>query len=373
MSILEENLPILTNEIATTKLRDFFREKPFVVFGTGMSCALDSRFGMDALKDNLIETMKTCSMIDKQKAEWAQVVATLKTGSDLENALNSVTDPGLLDILTTLTASFVAILNKEYSKKIAKGDADWPAIHLLQKIIDGLSGSDKVLHVLTPNYDMLFEYACGFSGIPYSDGFFGGVERRLDWASVAQAFLETIPVYTRSRRKQKYQIKPHICLYKVHGSLNYFFYHDAVIANDSWINDPPDFALRVMVTPGTLKHRTLQKYRQELLKKADSEIDKSARFLFLGYGFNDIHLEEYIQRKIVSQSCHGLIITRDSNARIEKLLSESSNFWLVCKTSNEQDEEGTSIVNKQYGGALFLSKKNLWNVTEFTSTILGGQ
>jgi hypothetical protein len=32
-------------------LRYFFRAKPFVFFGTGMSCALDRRFGMPALTD----------------------------------------------------------------------------------------------------------------------------------------------------------------------------------------------------------------------------------------------------------------------------------------------------------------------------------
>ena len=42
-------LPLLTEEIAINAIRDFFRGKPFVIFGTGMSCALDVRFGMPAL------------------------------------------------------------------------------------------------------------------------------------------------------------------------------------------------------------------------------------------------------------------------------------------------------------------------------------
>ena len=46
-------LPSLTEEIAVTAIREFFGDKPFVFFGTGMSCALDSRFGMPSLKDEL--------------------------------------------------------------------------------------------------------------------------------------------------------------------------------------------------------------------------------------------------------------------------------------------------------------------------------
>ena len=45
---------ILTEDIAVEALRNFFREKPFLFFGTGMSCAIDTRFGMGALKDALI-------------------------------------------------------------------------------------------------------------------------------------------------------------------------------------------------------------------------------------------------------------------------------------------------------------------------------
>ena len=45
---------ILTEDIAGEALRNFFREKPFLFFGTGLSCALDARFGMLALKDALV-------------------------------------------------------------------------------------------------------------------------------------------------------------------------------------------------------------------------------------------------------------------------------------------------------------------------------
>jgi DNA-binding LacI/PurR family transcriptional regulator len=134
---------------------------------------------------------------------------------------------------------------------------------------------------------------------------------------------------------------------------------------------PPDFAERVMITPGLSKYQTLQRYRQELLQSADAAIDKAARFLFLGYGFNDTHLEEYIKRKLITQACHGLIVTRDTNQRIESLLSQSDNLWLVCK-SDEQNGDGSRIYNRQYSNSLILPGENLWDVRTFTDQILGG-
>ena len=126
-----------------------------------------------------------------------------------------------------------------------------------------------------------------------------------------------------------------------------------------------------MITPGISKYQILQDYRQELLSYADTEIDKASRFLFLGYGFNDTHLEAYIKQKLITQACKGLIVTRDSNSRIESLLNQAENLWLVCKVQ-EGDVEGTRIFNKQYAGWVVLPAKMLWDISTFTTEILGG-
>jgi DNA-binding LacI/PurR family transcriptional regulator len=133
----------------------------------------------------------------------------------------------------------------------------------------------------------------------------------------------------------------------------------------------PDFTERVIITPGLSKYQKLQLYRQELLQSADAAIDKANHFLFLGYGFNDNHLDEYIRRKLIMQSCNGLIVTRDSNPRIKALLLEADNLWLVCKDDDGMSE-GTRIFNKKYSDCLRLPAKRLWDIYEFTTQILGG-
>jgi DNA-binding LacI/PurR family transcriptional regulator len=114
--------------------------------------------------------------------------------------------------------------------------------------------------------------------------------------------------------------------------------------------------------------RVLQHYRQELIQDADKAIEKANCFLFLGYGFNDTHLEEYIRRKLITQKSNCLIITRDSNERIENLLKSSDNSWLICKTN---DSDGSRIYNK-YADWLLLDRKNIWDINEFDKYIFGG-
>lgn len=361
-------LPFLTEEIAINALRSFFRDKPFVVFGTGMSCALDSQFGMPALENELARSVVPDSKASEQR-QWRKVLESLDKGNDLETALDDVTDSSLLKKITHATGGFVSAIDRTYALKIANGEATWPALGCFRRLFDTLPEGDRILHVLTPNYDTLFEHACDTVGIPYTSGFFGGLERRTDWRSVSRSMLVGQLSPQKGRLKPIYKTRKHVRLYKVHGSLNFFYHRNQVVENNSWMWDAPCFSNRVIITSGLSKYQTLQNYRIELLQSADAAIGKANHFLFLGYGFNDGHLEAYITRKLTSQACKGLIVTKDSNSRIESLLAKAEKLWLVCRMKSA---DGTRIFNRQYAGWLSLPTKRLWDIHVFTSEILGG-
>ena len=361
----------LTEEIAMNTVRDFFRDKPFVLFGTGMSCALDPRFGMPALRDELYQNLIPDSRPVAQSREWKTVLDSLQDGLDLETALDNVADASLLQKITHVTGRFVSSIDRKCALEIANGDTIWPAAHFFKRLVDTLPEGDPILHVLTPNYDTLFEHSCDAMGIHYTSGFFGGLERRTDWNAVNQSLLVGQQVIQRGRLKMTYKPRKHVRFYKVHGSLNFFFHRDSLVENNAWMWNVPKFASRVLITPGLSKYQILQNYRQELLKSADAAIERANRFLFLGYGFNDSHLEAYIKQKLITQSCKGLIVTRDSNPRIESLLDKADNLWLVCKIDKES-ADGTRIFNKKYVGWLTLPTKRLWDIRTFTTEILGG-
>ena len=363
-------LPSLTEEIAIAAIRDFFGDKPFVFFGTGMSCALDTRFGMPSLKDELPAKVVPDTQDSEQVRQWSMVLESLQNGNDLETALNSVADLALLRKVMSETGRLISSIDREYALQISNSEVTWPATAFFKRVVDTLPESDRVLHVLTPNYDTLFEHACDSAGILYATGFFGGLERQINWNTVNRSMQQVQTVARRQRLETSYKYRNHVRLYKVHGSLNLFFHRNTVVENNAWMWDAPDFSDRVMITPGLSKHERLQHYRQELLKPADEAIDRSHRFLFLGYGFNDSHLETYIKQKLVTQACKGLIVTRDSNPRIESLLQQAQNLWLVCKTQ-EDDVDGTRIYNRQFADWLVLPTKKLWDIETFASQILG--
>jgi len=364
-------LPELSEEKAIEAIRHFFRGKPFVFFGSGMSCAMDTRFGMPALKDVLLDEISRHKLSELEQMEWNSVVSNLTDGIDLENSLNSVSDQNLIRMITEITGSFIANLDKEFCYSISSGKNKWPASVLIKRLVDNLPEGDPILHVLTPNYDMLFEYACDYENITYTNGLFGGIIRKKNWSAVNRALLEPERIVKSGKLKTIYRHKKHIRLYKVHGSLNYFFHRNTFIENNAWMWEPPEFIERVMITPGLSKYQTLQRYRQELLQSADSAIEKATHFLFLGYGFNDNHLEEYIRRKLIAQSSHGLIVTMNSNERIESLLRESENLWIVCQ-ANDNSNNSTRIYNKKHLKPLIIKGKSLWEIEKFLIRIFGG-
>ena len=273
-------------------------------------------------------------------------------------------------MITSITGEFISSIDQENAFKISEGTATWPATGLFEHLVNNVSESDPSLHVVTPNYDTLFEHACDAAGICYTDGFMGVMERRMDWSGAFRSLVSPQTGIYSSRTKRVGKLRKHARLYKVHGSLSFFFHKNSLIENTSWMWDPPQFAHRVMITPGFTKYESLQHHRQELLGSADKAVERSSRFLFLGYGFNDSHLERYINEKLTTQSCQGLIVTRDSNPRIQSLLNESENLWLVCKVQDDQSE-GTQIHNGRYSSPLVLPNLRLWDIAEFSREFFG--
>ncbi len=83
---------------------------------------------------------------------------------------------------------------------------------------------------------------------------------------------------------------------------------------------------------------------------------------------NDSHLETEILKKL-NAGVPGLVVTRASNARIDKLAAKSSNLWVVSGFE-DNPESGTRITNRAEG-RLGMPGEKLWDMREFTSQIFG--
>ena len=121
-----KELPPLTEDLAIDSIRDFFRGKPFVIIGTGLSCALDKRFGMPALKEELIQKVFRDLPANRTDLQRREVLKSLKEGKDLETSLDNVNDLTLVKEITSATAQFISRIDREFATLIGKGEVNWP-------------------------------------------------------------------------------------------------------------------------------------------------------------------------------------------------------------------------------------------------------
>lgn len=359
----------LTKEVAYQAIAEFFTEKPFVLFGTGTSCALDLNFGMPAL-ENLLRNELTSDMTEAQAQQWKQVVTALDECShDFESAMDFIKDADLTTRIVELTASFVAHHDNAYAYQIMSGVRDWPAGSLLKKMVETLPQADKQLHVATPNYDLLAEYAFVRHKIPYITGFSGGFLRRYDWNEAKKSVQSVQKSLGKPRLPLRIVECNHVRLHKPHGSLNTFEWEAQLIECNGWIFNKPKDVARAMITPGTAKYQRLHKDRAQLAEY-DNAVGKHTSFLFLGFGFNDSQLvNNAFRQKLEQDQCRALVITRDSNPRIEEWLNKCPNMWLICKQINS---DKTRIYNSKFKNWLHIDDKESWRVDAFTNEFLGG-
>lgn len=358
----------LTKDVAYQAIAEFFTDKPFVLFGTGTSCALDLNFGMPAL-ERYLRTELAHGMTEEQARQWQQVVSALDADThDFESAMDFIKDQALTNRIVELAAGFVANHDNAYAHSIMSGSCDWPAGSLLKKLVEALPQADKQLHLATPNYDLLAEYALVRHKIPYITGFHGGLLRRYDWSEAKKSVQSIQKGLGKARPPLRVVECKHVRLHKPHGSLNTFEWEAQLVECNSWILNKPDGVVRAVITPGTAKYQRLHKDRAQLAEY-DAAVGNHTSFLFLGFGFNDSQLvNNAFRQKLEQDHCRALVITRDSNARIEEWLRKCPNMWLICK---QTDSDKSRIYNSKFNNWLHVDDKELWRFDAFTKEFLG--
>jgi hypothetical protein len=147
----------LTIETAYKELQQILDEKVLLVVGTGASMAVDIRFGMGALSEELLKKIPNqIKSNNNSEKQWQQVAGKLQNDIDLESALKETNDNFLIKKIVQVTGDFVAELDKTYKLEILENKIEVPiGTFIRQLFFNGLPEHDPVLDIITPNYDLL--------------------------------------------------------------------------------------------------------------------------------------------------------------------------------------------------------------------------
>ena len=174
----------------------------------------------------------------------------------------------------------------------------------------------------------------------------------------------------KKKPKKVERIKGHIKLHKVHGSLNWFWQNQQIIEDNSLTYDQEHTLKRAIIPPGDSKISEAFMNFRDFFTRADNAIVSDDAYIFIGYGFNDIHIEKEIDRHLIINGKHGVIITKELSDKAKHLINTADNLWAVFQ--DPDNGTNTLIKNKKYNDHLIIENSDLWKIDKFTDTILGG-
>ena len=315
-----------------------------VVVGSGMSVA-QGLPSMTTLAEHLVVNMPS-----RLAAEWAPVAASVRT-QGLEAALrNAEVSPDLAAAMRRLTAELVAAGEADALRAIlAEGRV--PGLGLLLGHLAPIV--QDALPVVTTNSDRLIEVSAEVAGWGVDSQFTGHYLAQERQTRQPLGFVQGV---ARAGKGYRLQYRQRIDLCKPHGSLDWFDLGGQPVRSALPFGQEP-----LIITPGAAKYkdgyaRPFDRHRE----RANHQIDSAARFLILGYGFNDDHLETHLAPRMRA-GAETVILTRELTLSAKTLLRQCPRSVALCSraTPDSGFELHTASGSAEYDGDA------LWQLTTF--------
>lgn len=211
------------------------------------------------------------------------------------------------------------------------------------------------IHVVTPNYDRLAEYAADAADVSTFTGFnYGYLQSRARHANTR------IVVNRRDTRT--------VSVWKVHGSLDWF--QDAanqIIGVRSALGIPAGYA-PLMITPGIDKYRlTHGEPFRTILSCSDNALENARSYFCVGYGFNDEHVQTKLIERCDQDSVPLVVITKE--------LTTTAKAFLIggrCRRylAIEDGPAGARAYMHDASTGFDLNQP-LWRLNEFLDHVIG--
>jgi hypothetical protein len=334
-------------DLLKQRLQAHFTDGLVTIIGSGHSAAYGVP-GMAKLAEVLLSELAPGT---EDKDDWTTVAKALGEGVDLETALDELSsDSPLIPAIVEATAAAILGAELEAIDEIVSGRRRLALAELIPFLaVDGSSS------IITTNYDRIAEVAVEMAGFGLDCTFMGEHVGRFGVDAARQALRSNA---LKQKSGVRFVYRRHIRIRKPHGSLDWY------LREGHPIRCPYGLALpRLMITPGAAKY--LRGYEQPFDKHrelANQDIDRAARFLTIGYGFNDPHLQTHLEPRIQA-GVPAVILARTLTAAARKLVAEAGVIAV------ERVDDTSSCIHID-GMSLELPVPNLWSLDSLIDEVL---
>lgn len=347
---------VMTMELTTIKrnIQDHLQEGLLMVVGAGLSIA-EGVPGMGQLAEYL-KTEMPARLIAEPDAGWDDIVAALNAGDHLEAAMEKVTlKSSTVELIVAITAELILSSEQNVFERVLNGKRQLP----FTPFIKHLMKAGKQFHLITPNYDRLIEFATEAAEIGVNSRFFGYLHGRSDPRRAADSHRESY----LAGRNAAFRSLQCLCVHKPHGSLDWFEVNGKLVRCPVNIGKAP-----VIITPGASKYRESFRWAfDEQRTSGNKAATNATRLMFIGYGFNDDHLEQYVcpGLKLTKPS---LILAKELTANANKVIENSIGSEVIALTSVSTTDFRTRIFTSN--GEELIVDEQLWNLEGFNKGVL---
>lgn len=339
-------------EVIKQTIQDFFQENTLTIVGSGLSSA-EGIPGMSALSDELRLKIPPLLTDAFNVDVWNKISDDLSAGIGLETALHNTKPSSFIeDCIRKITAKFI-------------GQAEEKVLYDIIQNRRALRFSDYLCHfnirnnglvVVTTNYDRLIEYACEYNNIRIDTLFVGRFLARFEPEQSKYSFCQSI--VRKAGGKSAALFAPKVTVLKPHGCLSWHMIDGEPYSIPSYLLEDC-----LIITPGINKYKEGYSVPFDTHRtKANSEIDSAQRYIIIGYGFGDDHLETHLVQQLRNGK-PALILTHSLSTKAEELVKICRHITAICSDK----ASGSKVINATE--ETIFPDINLWDLQQMLKEV----
>jgi hypothetical protein len=333
------------------KMQEHFTDGLVTIVGSGLSVA-EGIPGMAELTAHLLKHVPD-RLDSASKPCWTKIADYLNAGTDLESTLLSCPpDPSLESLIVELTANLIQAAEATILRDAIEGTVQLRFSRLIGHMLKPRTG----IPVITTNYDRLIELAVELEGLGLDTLFVGSFVGTLNPDESRYSLCRGVK---KIKKEVVRTYATHAVILKPHGSLGWYMKGNVPVRCPAQLPRP------LIITPGLNKYqngynRPFDTHRN----RANQEIDRATRFLVIGYGFNDDHLQTHLVPRI-RDGIPTLILTHKLSSKA-RLITESAPAVIALSCSD--DSTGTIVTTK--GTSEVIPSSAMWDLARFVEEVL---
>jgi hypothetical protein len=338
------------SELAHKLAQECVSKAPVLILGSGASAAYGIP-GMPGLQNHLMGIAAPSSAKAEDKVAWQSFLDRLKI-VDLETALTDIRlSVPLTQLVVESTWDFLVPYDLRIFKKVVTDRKLFPLTTLYHHLFQS---TNKDIHVVTPNYDRIAEYAADAGGLCHYTGFSYGYLRNRATEPEPRIYFGSSPARV-------------VNVWKVHGSFDWFRDRDGIVVALPIMGKRPVGLEPVIVTPGIEKYRlTHDEPFRSIAQGSDSALQTASSYLCIGYGFNDPHLQTKLVERCRDESVLLALLTKAiSPSTLAFLKSGKCKRYLAL----EEYGAGSKMFTAEYPNGVELPDKQFWKLDQFLTMV----